>query len=161
MGLDEGFSVKLRTLALAALASALAFGTAGCGMITPEGTTVQANEDRTSDGQNAQDDDVAIRNAILITSGEGLAALSVTFVNDGDTQVATLELDGQVAQFEATVGVSMTEPGDVVFASDVMPGDLVDIEFQIGTGDSVIVAVPVLDGELPEYAPFAVVTPAA
>ena len=147
--------MKLRTLALAALASAFVFGTAGCGMITPVGTAVQANEDLTSDGQNAQDDDVAIRNAILVSNNEGQLSLSVSFVNDGAVQVANISLEGQLAQFEATSGISKTEPGDIVFQSDVMPGDLVDVEFQIGTGNGVTVTVPVLDGELPEYAEFA------
>lgn len=152
--------MKLRTLALAALASAFVFSTAGCGMITPEGTTVQANEDLTSDGQNAQDDDVAIRNAILVTNGGGRAALSVSFVNDGDLQVATITVEGQVAQLAVPTGASKALPGDLEFNTtlDFAAGDVVDVEFQIGTGNSVIVTVPVLDGTLPEYRDYAPIT---
>ena len=150
--------VKLRTLATAAIATALLVGTTGCGMITPVATQLQSNEDLTSDGQNAQVGDIAIRNAILVSNGDGKVGLSASFVNDANLVFLDITLGEQTAEFGAYDGASKTEPGDVEFTSDAQPGDLVDVYFQYGTAEGVLVSVPVLDGLLPEYAEYAPVT---
>lgn len=150
--------MKLRTLATAAIATALLVGTAGCGMITPIATQLQANEDATSDGKNAQVGEIAIRNAILVSNGDGKLGLSASFVNDSNLAFLDITVDDQVVEFGAYDGASKTEPGDVEFMSDAQPGDLVDVYFQYGTAEGVLVTVPVLDGQLPEYAEYAPVT---
>ena len=115
-----------------------------------------------SDGVGATLDDVAIRNAMLITSDGGQANLVMTVVNEsgeetelvvqfgeGDgRQTATLVLP---AQPELTqVGTSLDNQL-VVEDADLIAGALYPVYFQHGTVQGEQLNVPVLDGTLPEY----------
>jgi len=115
-----------------------------------------------SDGVGATLDDVAIRNAMLITSDGGEANLVMTVVNEsgeetelvvqfgeGDgRQTATLVLP---AQPELTqVGTSLDNQL-VVEDADLIAGALYPVYFQHGTVQGEQLNVPVLDGTLPEY----------
>jgi hypothetical protein len=115
-----------------------------------------------SDGVGATLDDVAIRNAMLITSNGGEANLVITVVNEsgedtelvvqfgeGDSrQTATLVLP---AQPELTqVGTSLDNQL-VVEDADLIAGALFPVYFQHGDVQGEQLNVPVLDGTLPEY----------
>jgi len=115
-----------------------------------------------SDGVGATLDDVAVRNAMLITSDGGEANLVMTVVNEsgeetelvvqfgeGDgRQTATLVLP---AQPELTqVGTSLDNQL-VVEDADLIAGALYPVYFQHGTVQGEQLNVPVLDGTLPEY----------
>jgi len=115
-----------------------------------------------SDGVGATLDDVAVRNAMLITSDGGEANLVMTVVNEsgedtelvvqfgeGDSrQTATLVLP---AQPELTqVGTSLDNQL-VVEDADLIAGALYPVYFQHGTVQGEQLNVPVLDGTLPEY----------
>ena len=115
-----------------------------------------------SDGVGATLDDVAIRNAMLITSDGGEANLVMTVVNESGEetelvvqfgegngrQTATLALP---AQPELTqVGTSLDNQL-VVEDADLIAGALYPVYFQHGTVQGEQLNVPVLDGTLPEY----------
>ena len=115
-----------------------------------------------SDGVGATLDDVAVRNAMLITSDGGEANLVMTVVNEsgeetelvvqfgeGDgRQTATLVLP---AQPELTqVGTSLDNQL-VVEDADLIAGALYPVYFQHGDVQGEQLNVPVLDGTLPEY----------
>ena len=115
-----------------------------------------------SDGVGATLDDVAIRNAMLITSDGGEANLVMTVVNEsgedtelvvqfgeGDSrQTATLVLPAQPKLTQ--VGTSLDNQL-VVEDADLIAGALFPVYFQHGDVQGEQLNVPVLDGTLPEY----------
>lgn len=115
-----------------------------------------------SDGVGVTLDDVAVRNALLITSDGGEANLVMTVVNssgedtelvvqfgEGDArQTATLVLP---AQPELTqVGTSLDNQL-IVEDENLIAGALFPVYFQHGDAQGEQLNVPVLDGTLPEY----------
>jgi hypothetical protein len=115
-----------------------------------------------SDGVGATLDDVAIRNAMLITSDDGEANLVMTVVNESGEetelvvqfgegngrQTATLVLPAQPELRQ--VGTSLDNQL-VVEDADLIAGALYPVYFQHGAVQGEQLNVPVLDGTLPEY----------
>lgn len=156
--------MKARVATSVALALAVAFGTAGCGFVAPQATTKQYDA---SDGVSGNVGSIHVRNAIVVTDAKGgtVGNLVVTLVNT-DTKshrVAISAGDGGSGAAYVTV-----KPGQVKQlgedpenggASNVLipefttkPGGLFPVYFQYGDQTGVNLKVPVLDGQLPEYA---------
>lgn len=115
-----------------------------------------------SDGVGVTIDDVAVRNAMLITSDGGAANLVMTVVNKSgepaemvvqfgegaSAQTATLILP---AQPELTQ-IGTTPDNQLIFEGEgVVAGALFPVYIQQGTAQGERLNVPVLDGTLPEY----------
>ena len=115
-----------------------------------------------SDGVGVTLEEVAVRNAMLITSDGGDANLVMTIVNSSgvDTemvvqfgegasaQTATLMLPAQPALTQ--IGTS-PENQLVVTDENIVAGGLFPIYIQQGNAQGQQINVPVLDGTLPEY----------
>ena len=115
-----------------------------------------------SDGVGLTLDEVAVRNAMLITGDGSEANLVVTVVNSsgedidlqvqygptGSRQTEVIELP---AQPELTqVG---SDPANQLLFSDpdIIAGSLFPVYFQYGSVQGEVIDIPVLDGTLPEY----------
>lgn len=114
-----------------------------------------------SDGVRAEVGGVLAQNLLIITPAEGEEAVlvgSLTNTNSGRVAVELARDNGEGESVSLRVDGNSTErigvaPGRtlVVAASQVAPGGLADVRISIYDGDSVTVAVPVVDGTLPEY----------
>jgi hypothetical protein len=154
--------VKARVAASVALALAVAFGTAGCGLIAPQATTKHYDA---SDGVSGSVGTIDVRNAIIITDAKDgtVGSLVVTLVNTGSTaqQVAVTPGDDSASPAYVTVDAGQTkkvgtdpssESGNVWFTPfSALPGSLFGVYFQYGDQTGVQLQVPVLDGGLSEY----------
>lgn len=147
-----------RRLAPLALGAAILLGATGCSMVSPQATTIEYSA---SDGVNVPaSGPLHVRNAMVIANEDGtLGNLIGAIINDTDA-AATLNVGvgGRVAtvQVPARSVVSLGVDADPLFidALGATPGHNVEIAFQSGDGAGVEVAVPVLDGTLPQYAEF-------
>ena len=97
----EAIAVKIRAVAAAALAVALSAGLAGCNMISPQRTTMKYDA---SDGVSVELGDIALRNVLLITDGEGKQAnLVYTAVNrTSEDAKVEIKFDGSSSTAELT-----------------------------------------------------------
>ncbi|RDV46112.1 hypothetical protein DOE76_02865 [Leifsonia sp. ku-ls] len=156
--------MKARVATTVALALAVAFGTAGCGLVAPQATTKHYDA---SDGVSGSVGSVDVRNAIIVTDAKDgtVGNLVVTLVNTGSTSQRVAITAGDKGSSAAEVTV---KPGQVKQlgedpenggASNVLipeftakPGSLFPVYFQYGDQTGVNLSVPVLDGGLPEYA---------
>ncbi|MGO4534482.1 hypothetical protein [Leifsonia sp. 2MCAF36] len=156
--------MKARVATSVALALAVALGTAGCGFVAPQATTKHYDA---SDGVSGSVGTVDVRNAMIITDAKNgtVGNLVVTLVNTGNAtqQVSISAGDGSSSAARVTV-----KPGQVKqlgqdpengSASDILipefttkPGGLYSVYFRYGDQTGVNLTVPVLDGQLPEYA---------
>ncbi|TDP99286.1 hypothetical protein AXZ95_3201 [Leifsonia sp. 115AMFTsu3.1] len=160
----EGHSVKARVAASVALALAVAFGTAGCGFIAPQATTKHYDA---SDGVSGNVGSIDVRNAIIVTDAKDgtVGNLVVTLVNtdtkshrvaisagDQSSSAAYVTVQpGQVKQLGQDPENGGT--GNVLIPEfTTKPGALFPVYFQYGDQTGVNLKVPVLDGQLPEYA---------
>jgi hypothetical protein len=158
-------SKSSRLLATAAVGLAVTLGASGCSMISPQATTIEYSA---SDGVNVPDSGpLDVRNALIVADESGATGNFIAaVVNDTDsTETLNIGIGGQVATVTvpARTTVSMGADGVeplLINGLDSAPGSTVDVAFQSGDGEGVDIAVPVLDGGLPQYAPF-VPTPAA
>lgn len=157
--------MKIRLASSIALAGALALGLSGCGLITHQATT---DAYAPSDGIELTIDGVALRNVLLVAdeSGENFNVvfsavnqtgapvdLSINFVGEGSQQAsAEVELPEGTSVFGDPEGEL---PPVVVSLENVKAGSTVDAYFQVGSAAEEQRRVPVLDGTLTEYAPFA------
>jgi len=160
-------SLHLRLSATVAVALVGA-GLAGCSATNP--ITTQRPY-AASDGVRTTLGDLTAENLLILTSGAGEAAslqgavsndgaeeLEVTFALEDGTEVGSVEVG-------AGDGVLLggTEGEQLLFASADVPGATTDVTITTAAGGSETIAVPVLDGTLPEYAdlvPTAQPTPA-
>ncbi|MGW6130081.1 hypothetical protein ACWFNE_08660 [Cellulomonas sp. NPDC055163] len=159
-------SLHLRLSATVAVALVGA-GLAGCSATNP--ITTQRPY-AASDGVRATLGDLTAENLLVLTSGagepaslqgavsnDGAEALEVTFALEDGTEVGTVEVgpgDG--------VLLGGTDGEQLLFTSVDVPGATTDVTITTATGGSETIAVPVLDGTLPEYAdhvPTALPTP--
>lgn len=152
----------MRNRAASAILSALVVTTAlsGCTF-----SAVQANQKvyDPSDGIGENIGDVAVRNAILVTEDGETANLVVNIVNDGVTNVSlavSWETEGGRVErnvyLKAGGTLAFGEPTNQIILTglDAQPGSLFPVYFQYGDIEGRDVSVPVLDGELEEYADY-------
>lgn len=145
-----------------AVLSALVVATAlsGCTF-----SAVQANQKAydPSDGIGENIGDLAVRNAILVTDDGETANLVVNIVNDGVENVSlAVSWETEAGRAERNVYIkaggtlAFGEPTNQIILTglDAQPGSLFPVYFQYGDVEGRDVAVPVLDGELAEYADY-------
>ncbi|MGW9114931.1 DNA modification methylase [Microbacterium sp. NPDC055683] len=148
-----------RALASAALAGLVILGTAGCGAITPQATTIEYSA---SDGVNIPDSDGAplqIRNAVVIADAEGIDGnLAAAVVNTSDSaETLTIEWGDESATVRVPAGAVVSlgtadEDPLLLEAIDSPAGSTLPIYFQSGDAEGVLSEVPVLDGCLEQFA---------
>jgi 1-aminocyclopropane-1-carboxylate deaminase/D-cysteine desulfhydrase-like pyridoxal-dependent ACC family enzyme len=127
-----------------------------------------------ADGVNAQADNIAIRNVVVVSDGGGTASLLATFVRQQgeDDRLVGVQIDGRAAtltpsEIELPLGTAVTvgvgELSAEVTGADVEPGGIAEVEFRFQRAPRTSVEAFVfppdyvyLDGERPATA-----TPAA
>ena len=154
--------MKARVATSVALALAVAFGTAGCGLVAPQATTKHYDA---SDGVSGTVGTVDVRNAMIITDAKDgtVGNLVVTLVNTGDAsrRVAISAGDRSSAAHVTVKPGAVTQLGEnpetagpdniLIPEFTAKPGTLYSVYFQYGDETGVNLKVPVLDGGLPEY----------
>ncbi|WP_431218598.1 hypothetical protein [Leifsonia xyli] len=155
--------MKARVATSVALALAVAFGTAGCGLVAPQATTKHYDA---SDGVSGTVGTIDVRNAIIVTDAKNgtVGNLVVTLVNTGDKSHRLAISAGDQSSTAAHVTVDagqvkqLGQDPENGGASNVLipeftakPGGLYSVYFQYGDQTGVNLKVPVLDGQLPEY----------
>jgi hypothetical protein len=150
--------VKARLAASIALASALLVGTAGCTLVSINGTLKPYQP---SDGAGASIGDLEFRNVLGLSADGEDVALVFSVVNEGDSdetvKVQFTDGDGDKVDTEIEVGagesVAIGHSADdqlVLRGVDATVGSLLPVYFSFGDAGEVI-EVPVLDGTQLEY----------
>jgi hypothetical protein len=153
--------VKSRLIATVALGAALALGTTGCGMLVPQGTTVQYSP---ADGMSVPvtSGPIQVRNVLIVATEDGSEGnLVAALVNPTDApHVLSMEvgegagataLEVRVpARGSVSIGGSGEQGVDPILVErlDTPPGATIPVYFQSGDGEGARVDVPVLDGSL-------------
>lgn len=148
----------VRAASSIAIAGLLAVGTAGCAYMTPQATTLTYSA---SDGVNGTVGDVRVLNLLALSEdGEDVAFIG-SVVNTG-TEAATVVFESvdntslsetvRVGAGE-TVRLGIDEPL-LLTGIDAEVGGIVPIYVQYGSEQGSELLVPVLNGDLPEYAEF-------
>lgn len=151
--------MRIRTIATAAVASALLLGTAGCGVFTPTATLKHYDA---SDGVSADIGDLHVRNLLLIANEQGDAALIGNLVNDSSSlEFLSIEVRGgttlsaETGAYPGNTTLGITHDNPVVFfGAQVVAGEYVHVYLQYGNNEGQLISVPVLDGTDPLYAPY-------
>ncbi|WP_345762022.1 hypothetical protein [Diaminobutyricibacter sp. McL0608] len=148
---------KLITATLsAAVGATIALSLAGCDFFVPQTTETTVE---TSDGVSGQTGKVFVGNAVLVTGEEGqLSNLVVTLVNEDfvDHDVSIQDVAAGAARLVivpagSTVQLGTPDNQKVLFVTvDSPPGSLHPLTFMT-TNSPLHLAVPVLDGGLPQY----------
>lgn len=147
-----------RRAAVAPLALALVAGLSACSATNPITT---ADDYAASDGVRAELDDLRLGNLLVVAESQGGAGTLIGSIsNDGSQDVrVSIGAAGQEAAAEIAVDARATvlltpDGGEGVELTDlpVAPGQYLDLEVAVDGGGSTTIAVPVLDGTLPEYA---------
>ena len=149
--------MKSRLLASVAVCAAVILGTAGCSMISPQGTTIPYSP---SDGVNVADTEGAplqVRNAFVVATDDGATgSLIAAVVNaTAEDQTLTVEVDASSGKVTETVRVpahsvsSLGQNVDPVRIDDlgVKPGLTVPVYFQSGDAEGALANLPVLGGD--------------
>lgn len=148
------------TFAIAVIAlSAGLIGPTGCGYINPQQTTYQY---AASDGIHAEVGPAKLRNILIVASDENQPGRVIGAIYNSSPNDITVSLNGAGgAQAEVAVEKNsytlLNESTDPVILSTAggRPGSLVDITVTEDETDMTqVIKVPVLDGTLPEYAPY-------
>jgi hypothetical protein len=147
-----------RLVATAAVGIAVALGATGCSMMAPQATTIEYSA---SDGVNVPESGpLKVRNALIVANEDGTAGNLLAAIANGtdSAQTLTVGINGRTAtvQVPARSVASLGIDADPLLIDGLgaRPGAGVDVAFQSGDGEGVEIAVPVLDGALPQYAPF-------
>jgi hypothetical protein len=149
--------VRLRPTSIA-LAALIVAGLSGCTFTAPQ--TNQQPYDP-SDGFGEDIGDLGIRNAILVSEDGETGNLAMDVVNSGSTNAAlVLSWEGVAGRAERNIYIpaNQTESlGDeanrvILEGIDAVPGSLFPVYIQYGDVEGKEMLVPVLDGELEEYA---------
>jgi hypothetical protein len=93
-----------------------------------------------ADGVNAQADDIAIRNVVVLSEGEGSASLLATFVRQGGDadRLVGVQIDGRPATLtpsqielplQSAVTVGVGELSAEVTGVDIEPGGIAEVAF--------------------------------
>lgn len=157
---------RVRHAAAAAALAVLALGAAGCGAINQQATTIHYNA---SDGVAADAGALHARNMLLVTNGADQKARFIGSISNSGTAAGTLTVSfggkditldvpaqGKVNLQDEQYASKFTVPGSGKDAGEnktTDPGLDVEVTFGDG-GSSSTVKVPVVTGELKEYAPF-------
>lgn len=159
--------MKTRSLASIALGFAVVLGTAGCGAVTPQATTITFSP---SDGVNVavpSDAPVVILNALLVKgedAPETDANFVATLVNKSDeSQTVTLSWDGGSAAIDVDAdSTAVYGPDETLLLQNIASpaGATEDIVFQSGSTAPVTEAVQVFDTELAHLSTLAPTAPA-
>ncbi|GAA2008445.1 DNA modification methylase [Microbacterium ulmi] len=150
--------MKSRLIASLAVGAAIALGTTGCAMISPQATTIHYSP---ADGVSvsAPGSPLQVRNALIVADEAGENGNFVAaIVNDtDDAQTLSLEFgegSGAIqksvrvpARSVVSLGSDDTEPL-LVKGIDTLPGSDLPVFFQSGDADTVRADIPVLDGSL-------------
>jgi len=132
-------------------------GTSACNLIAPQATLIRYDA---SDGVSGTVGTIAIRNALLISQGEGAANLVANLVNEGSDPVTmTIQYTSNGSKVNETVDVKAhetlavgTDGPTVTFRDvDAQPGSLFPVYFQYGDETGVELLTPVLTGAMAEY----------
>lgn len=154
--------MKTRLIASVVVAAAVALGTSGCAMLSPQSTTIPYSP---ADGLNvpASSGPLAVRNALIVANDEGTEGNFVAaIVNESDSsQVLNLEVGDSAVKLTVRVpagdtvslGAEDTDPL-LIENLDARPGSTVPIFFQSGDGEGARVEIPVLNGDLDYLAPL-------
>lgn len=141
---------------VAAIAVAAAAVLSSCSATNPITTTKDYSP---SDGVSITLGDVTARNMLVVTAGAGeTGALQGTVANSSDSEIAVTLTSGshKVGVITVPANGAVQIGGDtgktLEFTVPEPPGALTTIGAATGPGGSTSVAIPVLDGTLPEYA---------
>lgn len=151
--------MKVRVVAAAVLAVAIAFGTAGCNLIQPQATRHAYDP---SDGVSVNVGDLQLRNLVVI-SDVGISGNLLLSATNATGKDVDLEI-GWIAQDQVVGGTIIVPSNDkrptswgakgesplILNGIFTRPGSLVTIGFSSG-GESTTALVPVLTSEQPEY----------
>jgi hypothetical protein len=138
----------------------VALGATGCSIMAPQATTIQYSA---SDGVNVPaSGPLTVRNALIIADEAGTTGNLIAAIINDTASAATLNVGvgGRVltvqvpANTTVSLGVDGAEPL-MISGLGATPGHNVEVSFQSGDGEGVELSIPVLDGTLPQYAPFA------
>ncbi|GAB2902436.1 hypothetical protein ACXA45_08135 [Neomicrococcus lactis] len=144
------FGRRAGALGVAAL---IAVGTAGCGAINQQATQMTY---AASDGVAANVGDLKVRNLMLVTNdADSEARFLGTIVNDSDkaqSVTLTLESGNTTIEVEPKSALKLEDSANekTISKAGKVPGEQVDATVE-AEGQSANVAIPVVDGALPEY----------
>ncbi|WP_448059042.1 hypothetical protein [Cellulomonas hominis] len=150
-------SRRVRGSAAVALALVSALGLTACSTTNPQTTTRAYSP---SDGVRAEVGQLTAENLLIVSAAAGEpGALQGALTNRG-TERLTVTVSTADQQDAATLRVTAGETlllggedgTDVTFTTTDPPGATTDLTLTTGQGGTESVAVPVLDGTLPEYA---------
>jgi hypothetical protein len=149
-----------RLAAAVAVGLTVALGATGCSIMAPQATTIEYSA---SDGVNVPaSGPLKVRNALIVADEAGTAGnLLAAIVNEtAKSETLNVGFAGRVltVQVPANSVLSLGAEGATPLLIDGLgatPGHNVELSFQSGDGEGVELYVPVLDGMLPQYAPFA------
>ena len=150
--------MKSRLIASLGVSAAVLFATSGCALISTQATTISYSA---SDGVNVQDSGpLQVRNVLVVTDEEGVNGnLIAAIINDTDSsQTLTVAYSNGNQEVRVPAGTVLSLGADedpvLLEGLDAAAGSDVEITFQSGDGDSVLVQVPVLDGTLNYLSPL-------
>lgn len=155
MNLGHGGKLAIAAVAL----SGGLVGLTGCSYTNPQQTTQQY---AASDGLHAEVGPLKLRNMLIVASGENRPGRVLGAIYNSSSDDVKVTLSGaEGAQAEVAVEKDsytlLNDSTDPVTLSPAgaKPGSLADITvIEDGTNISQTIRVPVLDGTLPEYAPY-------
>ena len=139
-----------------AVGAMVAFGLTACDFFVPQTTETTVE---TSDGVSGTTGKVFVGNAVLITTDGKVSNLVVTLSNQDhvDHTVSIRQADPAGVLRSVTVpaggNVQLGTPGNeiVLLVTAAMPGSLHPLTFKAADASTLNLAVPVLDGGLPQY----------
>lgn len=140
-----------------AVGVSITFGLAGCDFSVPQGTKTTVE---TSDGVSGTTGKVFVGNAVLISGNGTVANLVVSLVNEDfvDHTVSIRQEDpaGVLRSVDVPAGrtVQLGTPGNqivLLVTVGATPGSLHPLTFTAADASAANLAVPVLDGGLPQY----------
>ncbi len=152
--------MNIRAFASSTLAVTLLMGTAACGIFVDSATLKPYSA---GDGLNVNVGALQLRNVLVITDDSGDASLVATIVND-TTAVQYLAVEfrtGTPVDLTVVANEGLTKVGladrnpAIARGTALTAGQYVDVYFQYGEQDGVMMAIPVLDGSYELYAPYA------
>lgn len=155
--------VKARLAASIGLALGVALGATGCTLLVPQETT---KIQEASDGVSGSVGSVDVRDALLITNGNGTTGnLVVTLVNNSGSE-QQLELQhGSTTETVAVPAYGLKKLGSdaksrVQFTKlDAKPGGIADVYFSSDSATGVKLQVPVLSESFPGFGSYGPRTP--
>jgi hypothetical protein len=138
-----------------AVGAMLAVGLTACDFYVPQGTKTMVE---TSDGVSGTTGKVHVGNAVLVSATGRVANLVVTLSNQDYVEhtVSIRQETGITRSVTVPAGgnVQLGTPGNqsvLLVTVDAMPGSLHPLVFKAEDASPLNLAVPVLDGGLPQY----------